>query len=512
MQHSRSSPGPGIQKVIDHINAGIASGAYQPGAILPSRGELARMLSLSPDTVALAIGQLKRAGILAGVRGQRCWIPHQVSEQQRTLLGRSSKVQRTWDAVAERLKDDITTGAFPAGSALPTCKELSGRYRTSYVTLRKALDSLESLQLLTRRGRNFVVPAAALPAGRSHILFIWFNHLPYLPTHDTDSSFIRALERECLRNSVVLEKRIVWADPRGRVILWRHRDPAPVEKSIVESCMGVVYLVNWFASVNTVVFDWLAHLGKPVSIVDWLGDWNLPPAISGKPHIQLLRSSVTKRPGFDAGRFLISLGHRRIAYFSPYGLEWPAVRMQGIIDACKLAGATYGVEAFIQHQVGTEEEFQKLFGKRYSSIRSTMESPPDFPREYEAGRENLAGTAWLEYENATYFSTLFPLFADALARRQITAWVGCNDAVCMMAFSFLRSRQVAIPRKISLIGFGNTLASVKADMTSYDFNFEAAVGSILTFLLRPGLVSRIRKLARPLIEGFMIERGSTARV
>ena len=508
----RFQDGPGVQKVIDYIRSELTSGRLRQGMLLPSRNELGRRLSLSADPIWRAMQKLKRDGVLAGVRGQRARVPSTSQEGPLFSRGRPAGVHTAVDVVAEQLKDDIITGAFPGGTAIPTCKELCGRYGASYGTLRKAINAVVNLDLLARKGRNFTVPAAALPAARASILFIWFSDKPYLPTHEHDLSFIRALERECLRNSVALEKLIAGIDASGSVVLWRHRVSAPVEKSIVDSCVGVVYLVNWFASANTTVFNWLAHLGKPVSIMDWLGDWKAPPALSGKPHIQLLRSSVTKRPGFDAGRFLISLGHKRIAYFSPYGLEWPAIRLQGIIDACALAGDSCRVTPFIQSQVAAEHEFQNLIREKYLPMQPVLDSPQGFPVEYQAGLTHLVGIAWAECENATHFNALLPLFEKALAQKQITAWVGCNDEVAIMAWSFLRSRQIAIPRKISIIGFGNTFEAAKVEITSYDLNHESAVGSIRTFLLRPGLASRIRKLARPLIEGFMIERGSTARV
>ena len=161
------------------------------------------------------------------------------------------------------------------------------------------------------------------------MLFIWLSSAPYLPTHDTDSWFIRTLERECLRNEVGLEKLIITLDSDGGLLLHRHGETKSAHPSLIKECMGIVYLVNWYAAVNQAVFDWLAHAGKPVSIVDWLGGWEVPSSLTGKPHIQLLSSSVTRKPGFDAGRFLITQGHRRIAYFSPYALSWPSIRLQG---------------------------------------------------------------------------------------------------------------------------------------------------------------------------------------
>jgi len=516
--------GPGVAKTIEYIKGGIASGTFHPGTILPERNELARLVSVSADTITVAVGYLKKWGILAGVKGQRCRIPERPSGIPADSQRRTAASARAWDAVAGQIRDDITGGAFASGAIIPTSKELCSRYQITYPTLRKALDALVRQRLLVRRGSRYLVPSAALPSARSYILFVWLNikESPNLPVHEMDSWFICSLERECLRNGVALEKLVASIDSSGGLLLRRPVQTGPVDPRLVEEygradprlvkeCAGIVYLVNWFASVNHSVFDWLAHAGKPVSIVDWFGGWDIPPSLAGKPHIQLLRSPVTAKPGFDAGRFLIDRGHRRIAYFSPYALAWPSVRLQGIADACAAAGSSYSVNPFIQHQISEEPEFQKIVLKRYRALEPTLVPPPEFPPDYLSGREHLRATAWLEYENAAHYGTLVPLFEEALAQDGITAWVGCNDAVAMMAWSFLTAKLISVPRRICLMGFGNTIEALKADITSYDFNFEGAVRSIMTFLLRPGLASRIRKLARPHIEGYIIERGSTAR-
>jgi len=514
MQKPRNQPiGPGVQKVVDYITGGIDSGALRPGTILPGRKELARIISVSPDTVTVATGVLKKQGILAGVKGQRCRIPGRLSETSADHPRRMAVPVRAWDAVAVQIRDDITGGAFASGASIPTCKELRIRYQTSYVTLRKALESLTSADLLSRRGCRYMVPSAALPAVRSHVLFVWFS-IPTslnLPPQELDTSFICLLERECLRNGVALKKLIVSIDSEGEPLLRQPEEMQPADPRMVTECAGIVYLVSWFAAVNQTVFSWLAHTGKPVSIVDWLGGWDLPKSLSGKSHLQVVSSRVTRNPGLDAGRFLIGRGHRRIAYFSPRALTWPVTHLQGITDAYAAAGPQHSVTPFCQRQVPDESEFQTLVAQKFLSFQPSITPLPDFPDQYLAGREHVRATAWIEYENAVYFDTLVPLFEHALTDNAITAWVGCDDAVAIMAWSFLRAKRIAIPGTISLVGFGNTTQAFKADITSYDFNFESSVRSVLMFLLRPNLASRVRKLSRPQIEGYIIERGSTAQ-
>lgn len=503
------SDGPGVQKVIQYIQSAISAGAMRPGMLLPNRKELADIVSVSTLTVSIAIAKLKKEGVLIGVKGQRPRVPR--PPDKAGAAGRASRA-RSWDSVADHLKDGIVTGAFKTGAILPTRKELCGRFKTSPATLRQALRQMVEQQLVVQRGSRYVVPAAALPLGASHILFLWYSDYPVLPSHDMDLSFLRSLERECLRNSLGLEKSMISEGPGGEVVIREHGNPAPRAPRLSESCMGIVYLVNWYEGANAAVLAWLAHTGKPVSIVDWIGGWEPPPALQAKPDLQFLGTGAAKKPGFDAGRFLIGHGHRRIAFFYPHTLAWPKIRAQGMLDACQLAGAGRGLLIFAQKSVASELDFQKMFFAKYESFRPSMDSLPGIHRDFLAGVNQLMATTFLVCENATYFNFMLPLFEQALSDERITAWVGCNDEVAMMAWSFLRARGIRVPERISLIGFGNTLDAIVSGVTSYDFDFEAVAAAVLNFLLRPNLARGMRRLARPSIGGFIIERGSTAPV
>jgi DNA-binding LacI/PurR family transcriptional regulator len=223
-----------------------------------------------------------------------------------------------------------------------------------------------------------------------------------------------------------------------------------------------------------------------------------------------VRTFAARKPGFDVGRFLAGLGHRRIAYFSPSNRAWPLMRFEGIKEALTLAGPAYSAAAFIQNQMVSEPEINEEIRRRHYKTLSLLGSGSGISPDYSAGLNRIMDRVWIAQEGNLYFSLLLPLFEQALSQKEITAWVGCDDDAAMMAWSFLTSRNKLDYRKIALMGFGNTYEAVKADMTSYDFNFEHTAGSILTFLLRPLFAGHMRKLAHPEIDGFVIERGSTA--
>jgi hypothetical protein len=456
------------------------------------------------------MAHLRRENVISGVRGQRARITPR-DPRLPALSSAFSTNGKSWNALAGQIKDDILAGAFKPDATLPTSKELQARYDVSYATLIKALRALIKQDLLVPRGGKFAVPKLAAPRSAGFILFLWVSDKPFLPTHDHDTLLIRMLERDCFRHSIALEKRIVFADS-GQVILWRHGDPTPLDTRISGDCLGVVYFASWPGSTNPAVFNWLSRLRVPISIVDWLGGWALPENLRRRTDVQVQASSVESRPGFDMGRYLMSQGHHRIAYFSPYALQWPAIRLKGLVDACALGGSSYQAHGFFQDRITRETDFHPLVQKRQRLTGPVFSSLPGVPAGYAAGRTRLEGQAWIVYANSVYFDVLQPLFEKAFADKSITAWVGCNDAVALMAWSFLRGNKVRIPADISLAGFGNTLEAVQADVTSYDYDYEASVSTILNFILRIRYVKRFRGLLRPEIRGHIVERGSTAKV
>ena len=59
------------RKVADDIKAAIATGAYPPGALLPSEAELAERYSVSRGTIRQAFAALRADGVIASRRGAR---------------------------------------------------------------------------------------------------------------------------------------------------------------------------------------------------------------------------------------------------------------------------------------------------------------------------------------------------------------------------------------------------------------------------------------------------------
>ena len=64
------SPVPIYEQIVTQVTFTIASGALEPGAMIPSVRDLAGRLLVHPNTVARAFQELERRGAVAAKRGR----------------------------------------------------------------------------------------------------------------------------------------------------------------------------------------------------------------------------------------------------------------------------------------------------------------------------------------------------------------------------------------------------------------------------------------------------------
>ena len=64
------SPVPIYEQIVAQVTYAIASGALEPGAMIPSVRELAQQLLVNPNTVAKAFQELEQRGVVAAKRGR----------------------------------------------------------------------------------------------------------------------------------------------------------------------------------------------------------------------------------------------------------------------------------------------------------------------------------------------------------------------------------------------------------------------------------------------------------
>jgi GntR family transcriptional regulator len=103
------SPVPIYEQIVAQVTFGIASGALEPGTLIPSVRELAGKLVVHPNTVARAFQELERRGIVTAKRGRGMEVtrlaPDICRDHRREILrGRIRNALR-----------EAATSALPAG-------------------------------------------------------------------------------------------------------------------------------------------------------------------------------------------------------------------------------------------------------------------------------------------------------------------------------------------------------------------------------------------------------------
>jgi len=500
-----------VDRTVAFIRSAIDAGTFRVHAPLPRREALARMAGVSPRTVSSAIARLKREGVVDSVQGRHprlCAPPGERDDRARSGSEMPEQTGPSYAVAAARLRDDILAGRYKPGDRLPGRKQLQAHYQTTYYPLRRALALLVRQKVLRRHGVCHTVPAIGLARASIRIALLWFSDQPLLPSHHRDKSLIDALEIECRRNAVGFDKLIISQVNEG-VIFRRHESDTPVNAREMAEYAGFVYLVSYGGCLNPAALAWLAAVKKPVSIHDWIDA--AEPLRTVARSAQCVRTVSSTVPGFQTGRFLTGLGHRHLAFFAPLEEPHAMRRFEGIAEACRLAGPGSTVTPFFHRPRSRSFDLAAMARQRYKAFQPIERNHPGIPNDYSVGILDLGRTSWDIYGNATRFCVLKPLFEQALADPRITAWIGSEDSVALMAWSFLRSRGKKIPGEISVMGFDNTVSALDRELTSYDYDFPAQASVSLHYLLRSDLSQRIGKLARPEIEGFVIERRSTGR-
>ena len=109
---------PIFEQICKCVCRDIAVGTLREGDRLPSARELAKMLTLNPNTVAKAYSMLERDGIIYSVQGKGCFVAkHEGKANEKLTENFRSAVREALDA-----------GADPE-ELITVVKELSLRYQ-----------------------------------------------------------------------------------------------------------------------------------------------------------------------------------------------------------------------------------------------------------------------------------------------------------------------------------------------------------------------------------------------
>jgi hypothetical protein len=475
-----------------HLGAVIARHREEAGDRLPVLHKLAAEAGVSHVTMLRAISESKVRGDIAARSGSGIYLAG--TPMVRKIASAAQPAERNafrWERTAWRLEQDVLAGVFTPGAYLPRGKELCARYGVCASTLGRCLRRSMARMLIKRERRWFRVPLPSGQVGQASIILVSVGPGRFIkPIWDQRHMWnMYGLETACIRAGLGVRK-VFYAYVRSSLQVSDGKGP-PYTRKELSGIQGFAILNRGLQGLDYRRYlHSLARYDLPVSVVDEDGD--VVEAMEGDvpKNVRVFRLGFSVEPGCVAGRFLLELGHRRIAYISPFHADhWSINRLKGLRSAFAQAGLPDAVASCTTNRLDNQPSLDPTFIPSQSrGVRRTPEA------------------------HETILSTLAPELRDILRRREVTAWVAANDEIGFACRRFLKNARVAVPQRISVMGFDDSYLALFNDLTSYNFNSSATTQAMVDHIVDPSWPPFRRRPGNIVeIDGFVTARRTTAR-
>jgi len=415
------------------------------GAGLPSVRSLAQQFDRSPQTIQKALGVLKERGEIHSLPRKGCYWGS-------TPKPPVSLVARPVDPVAkarERLLADLRCGAYHPHRELPPHKSLAPLYGVSPKRIGQILEGFVETGILERRGRFHALaqPAVAVSHGTVLLVSRCDAHGKLLLDTERETDFMKSVHREGRERNL----RIVvagWheAHDGGRFLDQQGRELRP--EAVPGALLGTI-VSTWLVQEPKRLVERLWRLRKPVSVWWEHPREGFPKSKSVRPSTVGFNLSFGPAPGVTVGRHLRALGHRDIAFLSPFhASEWSRMRLTGIVEGLKDGDAS--VTAFLDDRFESAWHCRQAVG----GVR--------------------AGEAMIRQ--------ILRSMAEKAVAAKIPCWVAVNDHVAWIVLEELRQR--GLPRPY-LVSFDNSSQCDAYQIDAFEFHTEGMVRQMIYHLLHP---------------------------
>lgn len=308
-----------MEFLIERIRVLAESGQLR----LPTIKQMAVEMDVSPGTVSTAIRVLAEMGLVTAMRKKGIWISRKEPALPGIALERIRKppveTLPRWQAIMNQINSEILSGQFPPGRPLPLLKELAQRYATCPATVKTALVALTQEHRIIPFKRGYQVYQTPHRQSRPLLMVVAqgsdAEHM-FSNAGVMSSEFWRKLEIEACRLSIDLEM-FTSADVTGRARnLARYRQFREFHK--IRSIIGYfVWLNEDSPDEITRLCTEIAKNGKPASILSEVGGPHIVGEATRYRQFKLFSNTIGMLPGKMVGDFLLGLGHRAVACFSP---------------------------------------------------------------------------------------------------------------------------------------------------------------------------------------------------
>ncbi|MFP4417403.1 MAG: GntR family transcriptional regulator [Chitinispirillaceae bacterium] len=490
---------PAIQKAITYLRKMIDQKIWVGGDTLPSIRNLASSAGVSTVPIWKAIHKLSEEGILEVIHGSGTRV-----RSSTTSVCPPEDIRKGWLGLRDRIHRDIIDGLYPPGSMMPSLKELRMHYGVSYPTIRKALDNLIAENVITAEHRTFRVASYTTCKKHASIVLLGWADPPLdLQTRTPwGEQFLRLCENICSRMSLRL--RVIRYTSSGEALVF-HEQGGSSSYSICDDGMVIGYLLITASPQKLYkrVLEKLTPTNRPVALLqEGTQIQNLP---LNYRKVRIFSVGTGSQAAHTVANFLLQKGHQSVAYFSPlHAADWSRARLKGLQDIFRRHGNHTNVDSFTLDYYGASHQFREAVKspEEVFSYITGSDGESSTPKVLRDIALIIHPTISQVLHDRVITLMMNPLFRKALKSAEYTAWVCANDSTAFMAMDFLAQ----VPeRKVSIVSFDDTFEAFRRGLTSYNFNIQALVQSILNFLAAPWSSSQ-KQLHAQEINGILVER------
>jgi DNA-binding LacI/PurR family transcriptional regulator len=491
---ARFRPSFRVVKAQNYLVELIAKTRREGRIALPSLAAMARQCGVAEMTMARAVRTLADSGQLEvlGRRGVVLRAPATatsapVSVPPVNQPATEPKPLPRAEELAGHLIDAIRARTHRSGDLLPTSKQLCTQHDASAVTVRRMLRILEQRRMIVREGRRYRVFRRRPSMTHATLVLVTpFGSLASINASTPWSThFVHSLQHECSAHNVGLE---LWGVDAALANIPSAGAPRlPLERQSQSPVLGyVVYNLAMPADYLRRLTALVGRAGAPVAIFD---DSRTVPADMRGRHVKVYRRASARACGLELARYLFSLGHRRVAFFSSDRSD-PEYRdrYEGMAQAFRDAGCADAVRvhAPAAKPAGAAADSRQL-APVLKKLQPLREGAP-----WRHDSALLSGFVVGLHDAAGETSRLIALgeqlrrhFVRAAADPQVTAWVGAQDLVALLALSFARESGMRVPGRISIAGIDDSVHAFGQGLTSYSFDIPAIVRAMMNHVVGP---------------------------
>jgi DNA-binding LacI/PurR family transcriptional regulator/DNA-binding transcriptional regulator YhcF (GntR family) len=485
---------------------------------LPPISQMAVQAGVAQATMWKVVRDFQRRGWLEVAQKRGIYVVEGGGSQHPLINLPTASARRHWEEIAHLIRKAIYDGDYGPEALLPAIKELCYAHGCSFVTVKKALNMLCEQGHVERykrryrvRGLRFVAAAGGL--ANSVVLIArqnWFGGLAQ--TAGSQENF-RSLEKCCAEHGLELDCALLNTPEysHGRTIEQQLGERVGAAAS---SVLGYLILTTGIDESNfTALLSLLIVHNKPIIIVDEQGLYPVGRRLLENRYVRVISMSNTARCGRIVGQYLLTRGHRSVAYVSPYHFTpWSQARLQGVEEVFREAGLESQVHALLTQTghrlakavVDANELNEALYHLIATSGERAEAMMPRISAQLARVEENLlsnndrAGLWAQEWSEE---------LAKLIVKQKVSAVIGANDHVALLCYNVLLKMGYTIPRDIALIGFDNRVESSFLGLSSYSFNNSAVMQRCVEYIVAPFRWPHRAQVEE--LDGFVHERRTT---